>query len=208
MDTRELLKAQKAGATIVTSSTKREVTYQPRHKGDREPWTYTVGINTYRNTAARCEAVHQEPVAEPVEIKKEETVTETPKRAMVKPDIAPEVIEALRTLRNTHYADMNWQNAFEVLDNAGIFADIDEATGYDVDPEHEERVSKCRCQAYNTPAPHETGCPGDPAEWGDMAFTTARASDGPDDGYVSKVPGWAGAVEAQRKMNAARGIAQ
>lgn len=89
--------------------------------------------------------------------------------------IAPEVIEALRTLRNSagtpgaaHQRAM--KTALDFLDNAGVFAAIDEATGYDIDPAP-EKVSKCTCPGGTWEGQkHLTGCPGDPAEWGDAAF--------------------------------------
>lgn len=97
----------------------------------------------------------------------------------MKIEITPEVIAALTFLRN------GWDGgnsvaaieAFSTLDNAGIFRPVDEATGYDVDP-GPERVSKCTCprSRATTQVPlgedmHTDSCPGDPAEWGDMAFT-------------------------------------
>ena len=85
-------------------------------------------------------------------------------------NITPEVIKALAFLRKlTHTIEV--QFAIAELDDAGIFAAIDEATGYDVDPEA-GRISKCRCQAYSSNRDHETGCQGDPAEWGDTAYTS------------------------------------
>lgn len=108
-------------------------------------------------------------VAEP---EKEESMTD--------PKITPDVVKALATIRNqpgrtSDEALANIVDAFDVLDNAGIFAAIDEATGYDIDPEA-ERVSKCTCPpSYlnNNRGRHQYGCPGDPAEWGDMAYTEA-----------------------------------
>jgi hypothetical protein len=117
-------------------------------------------------------------------------------------NITPEVIKALATLRDQAYGGSNGplMTAINVLDNAGVFAAIDEATGYDIDPEAEriskctcpvlerkygghhpgcpgdpeaERVSKCTCPAVRRHVGfHNAGCPGDPAEWGDMAYTT------------------------------------
>lgn len=92
----------------------------------------------------------------------------------VKASITPSVIEALRTLRKATVSERVLK-AIDTLDNAGIFAAIDETTGYDVAPEP-KRVSKCTCVKGRFPSRftnHMTGCPGDPAEWGDMAFTTA-----------------------------------
>lgn len=58
------------------------------------------------------------------------------KIAKVKPEIAPEVIEALRVLRGERHSDTgSFLDAVDILDNAGIFAAIDEATGYDVESE-------------------------------------------------------------------------
>lgn len=86
--------------------------------------------------------------------------------------ITPEVIEALSRLRQevAGYAGADLMDAFSTLDNAGVFAAIDEATGYDVDPAP-ERVSKCTCSGLQLGKfQHFDGCPGDPAEWGDSAF--------------------------------------
>lgn len=112
----------------------------------------------------------------------EETVTEpvTTKRAMVKPEISNKVIEALRTLRleSLKWFDQDAQDALNVLDNAGVFRAIDEASGYDIDPAPAP-VSKCTCIKRTFPIAvknHSAGCPGDPAEWGDMAYTTATAA--------------------------------
>jgi hypothetical protein len=119
---------------------------------------------------------------------------------MTRPKITPEIITALQVLRNSsgtpgtaHQSAM--KSAIDILDNAGIFAAIDEATGYDVDPEP-ERVSRCTCPQGGFTRPtgtHRTGCPGDPAEWGDLAYT-------------SKVPGWSEAVKDTRKTYVARGL--
>lgn len=126
-------------------------------------------------------------VAEP---EKEESMTD--------PKVTPDVVKALATIRNqpgrtSDEALANIVDAFDVLDNAGIFAAIDEATGYDIDPEA-ERVSKCTCKDWQKQYGHRTGCPGDPAEWGDAAYTEAP----------SVVPGWSQAVAATQKMYAAR----
>lgn len=119
---------------------------------------------------------------------------------MTNTNITPEVIAALRVLRSATHLHEGLGDAINTLDNAGVFAAIDEATGYDVDPEPEP-VSECTCMAvrwgyknhHNEGCPeapvskctcpqggftrptgtHRVGCPGDPAEWGDMAFTTA-----------------------------------
>lgn len=69
--------------------------------------------------------------------------------------ITPEVIKALAELRKlTHSIEV--QFAVAELDEAGIFAAIDGATGYDVGPEPEQTSKRT--------------CPGDPAEMGDMAY--------------------------------------
>lgn len=108
------------------------------------------------------------------------TVTEEKENSMTNPNITPEVIKALQVLRKlTHSIEV--QFAIADLDNAGIFSAIDEATGYDIDPAP-ERVSKCTCPASRVAFPtklgndlHTANCPGDPAVWGDLAFTTAEA---------------------------------
>lgn len=88
-------------------------------------------------------------------------------------NITPEMTAALAALRGFARKESGWavRDAINVLDNAGIFAAIDEATGYDVDPEPEQ-VSKCSCPGGTWDGQqHLTGCPGDPSEWGDMAYT-------------------------------------
>jgi len=93
-------------------------------------------------------------------------------------DVTPEVIEALRVLRSATHLHEGLGNAIHTLDNAGIFAAIDEATGYDIDPAP-ERVSKCTCPATTLRRGfgHLQACPGDPAEWGDMAYTVVSGGD-------------------------------
>lgn len=88
--------------------------------------------------------------------------------------VTTEMTRALAMLRGraVFYPGDDIQNAIDILDNAGIFSAIDEATGYDVDPEPEP-VSKCDCPGVvRRTGQHLNGCPGDPAEWGDMAYTT------------------------------------
>lgn len=112
-------------------------------------------------TSATVTAPAPEPVAEVVRV-----------RPVAGPPITPALIRALQTVRNNlHGMSTVVTEAVNALDNAGIFAAIDEATGYDVDPEP-ERVSKCVCPD-ELGSLHRAGCPGDPAEWGDMAYTTA-----------------------------------
>lgn len=70
-------------------------------------------------------------------------------------DVTPEIIEALRTLRAFATGPTlpnSVRAAVNTLDNAGIFAVIDEQTDYDVDPEPARTVATCNL---------------DPAEWGD-----------------------------------------
>jgi hypothetical protein len=112
------------------------------------------------------------------------TVTEEKENSMTNPNITPEVIKALQVLRNRSAVGpvpQDLMSAINTLDNAGIFSAIDEATGYDIDPAP-ERVSKCTCPASRVAFPtklgndmHAANCPGDPAVWGDLAFTTAEA---------------------------------
>ena len=51
-------------------------------------------------------------------------------------NVTPEVIEALRLLRklaaSSEEVSHRAARALNALDNAGVFAEIDEATGYDV----------------------------------------------------------------------------
>lgn len=71
-----------------------------------------------------------------------------------------ETIEALARLRTMHYADMDWQDAFKILDNAGVFAALDEQTDY---------ASAEQILAESAQASLEAQFPNtaDPAEWGD-----------------------------------------
>lgn len=99
--------------------------------------------------------------------------------------VTTEMIEALRTLRmkSRVWFDQDAQDAVDILDNAGVFAAIDEATGYDIDPAP-ERVSKCTCPQGGFTRPtgtHRPGCPGDPAEYGDNAFTDGPSVIGEED---------------------------
>lgn len=118
-------------------------------------------------------------------------------------NVTPEMIEALLMLRRSvrgYGMDTQTAQALVILDDAGIFAVIDEATGYDVDPEpepvqvgseewhslmgaalaetplyaHRKRDSKCTCPAAR--AHHLNRCPRSPAKWGDTAYTTPEAA--------------------------------
>jgi hypothetical protein len=99
--------------------------------------------------------------------------------------VSAEVIRALATIRAFAQGERrDVSHEINVLDNAGVFAAIDEATGYDVDPEPctcpelshrtgihvhgcpERPVSKCVCPD-ELGSLHRAGCPG---EWGDMAY--------------------------------------
>jgi len=85
-------------------------------------------------------------------------------------EITPMVVMALAYLRAQGTLDEDAKKAVDILDNAGVFAAIDEATGYDVDP-GPERVSKCKCLAGPTGRNnHHPNCPGNPAEYGDSAY--------------------------------------
>lgn len=111
----------------------------------------------------------------PAEAKEEEHMEHSSTKATkVKPETAPEVVQALRTLRHLTWRTSTdaIKDAINILDNAGIFRSIDEFTGYDIDPEP-ERVSKCTCPGVHAATGvHDRGCPGDPAEWGDLAYCT------------------------------------
>lgn len=48
-------------------------------------------------------------------------------------NITPEVVEALRVLR-LHIADSGLERNFNVLDNAGVFREVDEHTDYGIEP--------------------------------------------------------------------------
>lgn len=77
-------------------------------------------------------------------------------------DITPEVIEALAYLRRMWNLDATAKQRFDVLDNAGIFAAIDEASDYDTDTEP-VRVRECTCHVrgfLDKSGPHAPGCGG------------------------------------------------
>lgn len=239
---KELLRAIKSGATVQNQHGE-PVEYRPSKPGDRKPWKL-VGRDLLGWGAGDCVAImpveaEEAPVrtipgvgvlvpsADPVAA--EEPVTEEAKpvegtfHTYLK--ITPEVIRALRTLRefarNSPYKGVE-ALAIDVLDNAGIFAPIDETTGYDIDPEP-ERISKCTCPGWKPNGlgeveTHRQGCPGDPAERISKCTChpapDARSShhygcpgdpaEYGDTAYVSKVPGWSDAVDALRKMYEAR----
>ena len=118
-------------------------------------------------------------------------------------NITPEIIRALRKLRDevAGYAGADLTDAFNVLDNAGIFSEIDAATGYDVDPAPEQ-ASKCTCpRTYGGEflrQGHRTGCPGDPAEWGDMASGAAPARKTSKERKAEQTARWQRAVGIRR----------
>jgi len=105
--------------------------------------------------------------------------------------ITPELIEALHTIRTmeltTPAGRLVMIEAVRTLDDAGIFAAIDEATGYDVDSEP-GRISRCTCPDTDyrqATGNHHANCPGDPAEWGDLA-------------YAPNTKAWREAIETDR----------
>jgi hypothetical protein len=122
--------------------------------------------------------------------KNEETMTDTdctcgPERTKLGPDanhylecpqypkVPKELVKAVALLRSSiHSLSTSIVEAFNALDNAGVFGAIDDATGYDIEPDLTVPVGKCDCTP--TWVGHMPGCPRDPAEWGDMAFTTAQ----------------------------------
>lgn len=86
-------------------------------------------------------------------------------------NITPELIEALWTLRvHVKYRSLSdsVKDAINTLDNAGVFAALDEASNYEATPVP-KMVSRCDCTP--TWVGHMPGCPGDPSEWGDTAYT-------------------------------------
>ena len=190
---KELLRAIKGGATVQNQHGE-PVEYRPSVPGDRKPWKLA-GRDQLGWGAGDCVAVtpvEVVPAAEKDRIRfeadwareqedaiKDSTVEGTFHTYL---KITPEVIEALYVLRRNAHSygmDISTGEAFDVLDNAGIFAPIDETTGYDVDPEP-ERVSKCTCSPAalkTTGGAHAPSCPGDPAEYGDMAYTVVGQDD-------------------------------
>lgn len=80
---------------------------------------------------------------------------------------SPEVIEALAELRETarlNLAEIRVVAAFNVLDDAGVFAALDEQTGYAAAVDVLAEAAGARLDA-------EAGGPLDPAEWGDLSRT-------------------------------------
>ena len=96
-------------------------------------------------------------------------------------DITPDVIAALATLRNEvrYYAGSDLRDAFDILDNAGIFAEIDEVAGSEEtlvqigSEEWHRRMGralaetplyanrrKCTCIDYVGHGYHQIMCPG------------------------------------------------
>lgn len=115
----------------------------------------------------------------------------------MKTEITPEMMQALATLRASArglaIANVEW--AVNVLDNAGVFSAIDEATDYDPAP---ERVSNCTCPDTDyrkATGNHHANCPGDPAEWGDLARNAKLAAE------------WEAELQAERKSAKAMGDA-
>lgn len=105
-----------------------------------------------------------------------ENLYETKENNVTESKITPEMIAALRTLRtNVRSDEMSDRvaQALVILDNAGIFREIDAANNYDIAPAP-VRVSKCTCVSPPLFDNHRPGCPGDPAEWGDAARTTVQ----------------------------------
>jgi hypothetical protein len=92
---------------------------------------------------------------------------------MTQHEFEPKVIEALARLRQAHYADMDWQAAFNTLDDAGVFARLDEQTDY---ASAEQILAESAADSLRTAFPNTA----DPAEWGD----TTSADMARHQGYV------------------------
>lgn len=159
---KELLKAIENGAEIRVGTTGKLVEYSPRYKGDRLAWTYKENTTVYRYAAKECVAVPMiDRDAQAEDLAKasaeENTAAEVPEykvigqddmrsvvarlkaplpvlKAKVKPEVSPEVIEALRMLRLNGRYDNELRPYIDTLDNAGIFAAVDEATRYNTEP--------------------------------------------------------------------------
>jgi len=133
---------------MVAVHTGNPVEYSPRHQGDRLPYITQAGCRLPRKDVG--------PAA---------PVTPVLKIAKVKPEIAPEVIEALAWLRKGWDGDNSERAimALDTLDNAGVFAAIDAAARYDAVP------VRCTCPASRVSFPgdlsgiHTEGCPAAPA---------------------------------------------
>lgn len=78
-------------------------------------------------------------------------------------DVTPEITEALALLRlhakNGFVSGQDARDAFKVLDNAGVFAEIDEANDY-------ASAEEILAESAKTDVERELGAL-DPAEWGD-----------------------------------------
>ena len=107
---------------------------------------------------------------------------------MIKPtDVTPEIVLALATLRNRLQYEpgsftADFHKAFQILDNAGVFAAIDEANDY---ASAEEILAEAA--VASVPSTFTSRAQGlDPAEWGDttsadMARHQGVAGDQPED---------------------------
>jgi hypothetical protein len=89
---------------------------------------------------------------------------------------SPEVIEALASLRTYagKYPTMGLSDAVNTLDNAGVFAALDEQTGYTA-------AEDILAEAVSRSLDEAAGGPLDPAEWGDLSRTdiARRSASGP-----------------------------
>lgn len=210
------------GFKVCTKCEAKELAFQQRAaasmeastgEGDVNPPADSVNVTGIKFTEF-TKVAKVAPQVAPAEQKEEVPVARI-KTAKVAPEFSPEVVEALRVMRaqpgrTSEEALSAIVDAIDVLDNAGIFEKIDEYTGYDVDEctcpaDERERsgtdnhyiecpqspVGECVCDPDAYAYGHERGCPSDPDKWGDLV-------------YVSKVPGWGRAVNAQRKMNETR----
>jgi hypothetical protein len=105
--------------------------------------------------------------------------SEPVKRALVKPEVAPEVIAAVHALRGFSRGETGWavRDAIKTLDNAGIFAAVDAVTKCTCPPDERRKsgtdnhyiecpeapVAKCTCLAGPTGRDnHHANCPETP----------------------------------------------
>lgn len=89
---------------------------------------------------------------------------------MIKPmDVTPEISEALAVLRQAamhrvHGMPSEFRDAINVLDNAGVFAEIDERNDY---ASAEEILAEAAVEGLEQKSGRWAQAPLDPAEWGD-----------------------------------------
>lgn len=131
------------------------VEYAPRRKGDRQPWVLRSGATTFHFAADEVAAVAPAATDE-VPFLQEETPAAP---------VTPEMIRALQTLRDVARRDMaeiKVVAAFNVLDDAGVFAAIDRAAQACTCPADERAKSGTDNHYIECPQAPRCECP---ARW-------------------------------------------